>query len=208
MRLFAAIRPPREALAHLDGVLEPIRRAEGLTLRWGDPGQWHLTLAFAPAVPDGALDDVVAHLSDIAARHDPLELHLAGAGEFGHRTLWIGVGGEVPALERLLGEPLLEPRDGPDASGGHGGSARDRHRAHLTVARVSARAPQTRRRRGTRRERAADPVAAMLRRTVHTLSVYRGPAWTAAEIEVVASHLGQGRSGGPLHEVLARVPLA
>ncbi len=206
MRLFAAIRPSHEALVHLDGVLEPIRQTEGLTLRWGDPRQWHLTLAFAPAVPEGALEEVVEHLTRVAAGHNPLELRLSGAGEFGNRTLWIGVGGEVGALERLMSEPLLEP-DGSEGSGASRRPARDRHRAHLTVARVSARAPQPRRRRGTRRERAADPVAAMLRRTVHAVSVYRGPAWTAGEIELVASHPGQGRSGGPLHEVLARVPL-
>ena len=42
---------------------------------------------------------------------------------------------------------------------------------------------------------------------VHALAVYRGPEWTADEVEVVASRLGEGRSGGPLHEVLATVPL-
>lgn len=198
MRLFAAIRPPREALAHLDAVLEPVRQAEGLTLRWGDPQQWHLTLAFAPSVPDGALEDVVEQVRGIAAVSQPVELRLAGAGEFAGRTLWIGVGGEVRILERLMAENLL----GVSAS-----AARERHRAHLTVARVSARAPQVRRRRGTRRERAADPVAAMLGRTVHALSIYTGPTWTARELELVASHPGQGRSGGPLHEVLATVPL-
>lgn len=66
----------------------------------------------------------------------PPSLHLAGAGQFAHRTLWMGVGEAVRAL-----------------------------------------------------------------------SVYRGPDWTAEAVEVVASHLGEGRSGGPAHEVLARVPL-
>lgn len=195
MRLFCSLRPSAAAVDHLDAALAPLRDHAGLTLRWGDPSQWHLTLAFSPAVPDGALGDVVAAVTEAARATEPLELALAGAGEFGGRTLWIGVGGQTGPLERLMAEPML------------GEPVRERHRAHLTVARVSARAPQVRRRRGTRRERSADPVAALLGQTVHALSIYRGPTWRAEEIEVVASHLGQGRSGGPRHEVLARVPL-
>lgn len=195
MRVFAALRPSPDALAHLDAALAPARDASGMTLRWGDPEQWHLTLAFAADLPEGALDDVVEDVTDAAGKVEPFGLRLAGAGEFGGRTLWIGVGGETVPLERLLAAPLL------------GETPRERRRAHLTVARVSARAPQAHRRRGTRRERSADPVAALLARTVHALSIYRGPVWEAREIEIVASRLGQGRSGGPLHEVLARVPI-
>ena len=47
----------------------------------------------------------------------------------------------------------------------------------------------------------------LLAEAVRALAVYRGPEWTADEVEVVASRLGEGRSGGPLHEVLATVPL-
>ena len=43
---------------------------------------------------------------------------------------------------------------------------------------------------------------------VHALSVYRGPVWTATELELVASRLGEGRGGGAHHEVLATFPLA
>ena len=42
---------------------------------------------------------------------------------------------------------------------------------------------------------------------MRALSVYRGPTWQATQIELFASHLGQGRSGGPRHELLAAVPL-
>jgi 2'-5' RNA ligase len=41
----------------------------------------------------------------------------------------------------------------------------------------------------------------------HALAIYRGPVWEAAEVCVVASRLGAGRSGGPLHENVARILL-
>lgn len=196
MRLFVAIRPPRPVREHLDVALEGVRDRAGRVLCWTEAGQRHLTLAFHPDVPAGAVEDVVADAARTAAELDPVTLHLAGAGEFSHRTLWVGVEGQVRELGALLAQPWLADDDG-----------RDRRRAHLTVARVSASAPQARRgrRRGEPREPA--PATLLLAEAVHALSVYRGPAWTAAEVEVVASRLGEGRSGGPLHEVLAVVPL-
>lgn len=197
MRLFVAIRPPRPVLEHLDAALEGVRDRAGRALRWTEPEQRHLTLAFHPDVPAGAVDDVVDDAARMAAEHAPPTLHLAGAGEFSHRTLWVGVGGQARELGALLASPWLADDDG-----------RDRRRAHLTVARVSASAPQARRgrrRRGEPREPA--PATLLLAEAVHALSVYRGPSWTAGEVEVVASRLGEGRSGGPLHEVLAAVPL-
>ena len=194
MRLFLAIRPPRAVLDHLEPALDGVRDRAGRALRWTDPEQRHLTLAFHPEVPAGAVDDVVADAGRIAAGHAPLDLHLAGAGEFSHRTLWVGVGGQVRQLGALLAEPWLADDD------------RDRRRAHLTVARVSGAAPRPRgRRRGEPRPPA--PATVLLAEAVHALTVYRGPQWTADEVEVVASRLGEGRSGGPLHEVLATVPL-
>ncbi|WP_127128242.1 2'-5' RNA ligase family protein [Georgenia sp. SYP-B2076] len=68
---------------------------------------------------------------------------------------------------------------------------RDRHRAHVTIARLSARRP------------ASDELASR----AHALSVYAGPPWTATEVDLVASRPGAGKSGGPLYEVLARFPL-
>lgn len=123
-----------------------------------------------------------------------MPLQLSGAGMFSARTLWIGVGGATEALGALLGEELLE------------GESRERRRAHLTVARVSARAPRPRRRRRGE-EPPPDPTQLLLAETVRALSVYRGPTWEVTELELIESQLGQGRSGGPRHEVLATLPL-
>jgi 2'-5' RNA ligase len=42
----------------------------------------------------------------------------------------------------------------------------------------------------------------------HALAVYRGPAWQVDTVHVVASELGAGRSGGPLHRDVAAIALA
>lgn len=194
MRVFVALRPSPTALEHLDSALEEVRAGAGRTLRWGDLSQWHLTLAFRGDLPGGALEDTTRELSRTAARHLPMPLQLSGAGTFSARTLWIGVGGATEALGALLGDELLE------------GEGRDRRRAHLTVARVSTRAPRPRRRRRGE-EPPPDPTQLLLAETVRALSVYRGPTWEATELELLESQLGQGRSGGPRHEVLATLPL-
>ncbi|MFC7463622.1 2'-5' RNA ligase family protein [Brachybacterium sp. GCM10030252] len=195
MRVFVSIRPSPDALDHLASALDEVRSRTGLSLRWGDAAQWHLTLAFRPHLPDGAVDGALASLAEVAARHEPMDLQLSGAGTFSSRTLWIGVGGEVDRLGALMSEQLLGEEDG------------ERRRAHLTVARVSARAPRARRRRSRWDPPQPDPTQVMLADAVHALSVYRGPMWRTDEIQLVTSRLGQGRSGGPLHEVLGAVPL-
>ena len=198
MRVFAALRPPPEVLGSLEAALEDVRASSGLSLRWTDPAQWHLTLAFRADLPEGSVEETLGRLAELAAAHAPLRLELAGAGVFAHRTLWAGVGGQTQALAALMAEPLL----GEDAV-----EARTRRRAHLTLARVSARAPRPPRRRRRGQEPPPDPTRLVLEAAVHTLSVYRNPVWVAREVELVASQLGQGRSGGPLHEVLGVVPL-
>lgn len=195
MRVFVALRPSPAALEHLDSALEDVRARTDRALRWGDPAQWHLTLAFRADLPGGALEDTARELARTAARHRPMPLELSGAGVFSARTLWIGVGGATEALGALLGEGLLE------------GEGRERRRAHLTVARVSARAPRSPRRRRRGEQPPPDPTQLVLAEAVRALSIYRGPTWEATELELLESRLGQGRSGGPRHEVLATVPL-
>ncbi|MBE9404165.1 2'-5' RNA ligase family protein [Brachybacterium sp. p3-SID1565] len=195
MRVFCSIRPSADAAEHLESALESVRARTGRSLRWGDPDQWHLTLAFTPQLPDGAVEDTIEQVARVAASHRPMRLSLAGAGLFSGRALWVGVGGEVEPLAALMQEDLLGEQD------------RERRRAHLTVARVSARAPRPRRHRYRGIPAEPDPTELMLAEVVRALSVYRGPEWLAEELEVVSSRLGAGRSGGPLHEVLATVPL-
>ncbi|MDY5784669.1 RNA 2',3'-cyclic phosphodiesterase [Corynebacterium sp.] len=118
-RLFAAIMLPHAAREHLVTALRPLRDRE---LRWTEPDNWHLTLAFYGRQPNDAVA-VTETLARATAFARPLSLHLSGAGCFDRRTLWVGVGGDTQPLRELMADCLLDP-DG-----------RHRQRAHLTVAR-------------------------------------------------------------------------
>ncbi|MCZ2264895.1 hypothetical protein IRJ14_20185, partial [Isoptericola sp. QY 916] len=55
--------------------------------------------------------------------------------------------------------------------------------------------------------RGREPEASPLVPWARALAVYRGPSWVVGAVHVVASRLGEGRSGGPLHEDVAVIPL-
>lgn len=200
MRLFVAALPPTPVLDHLEQALESVRGAldpedSRGPLRWTLPDQRHLTLAFYGEVPEGALEDLVTELGTVAAGASPVHLRLRGAGVFDRRTLWVGCAGDTDRLAELTGEVvdvgrrLFARQDD-----------RPRSRAHLTVARVRRQQSGG----GTHRgERRTGDVAAL----AHALAVYQGPAWMLEDIAVVASQLGAGPAGHPVHEVLARLPL-
>ncbi|TGY76437.1 RNA 2',3'-cyclic phosphodiesterase, partial [Cellulomonas shaoxiangyii] len=148
MRLFAAVWPPADVLDHLDLALASVRpRGPGGEegLRWTAREAWHLTAAFYGSVPDALADDLAEGLDGLAAGSAPFELALRGAGVFSHRTLWVGVGGDVEAMTRLA----AGARDVGDAAGARPDD-RARNRPHLTVgrARPGSRPP---RRRGSAR---------------------------------------------------------
>ncbi|GAB3080900.1 RNA 2',3'-cyclic phosphodiesterase [Corynebacterium aquatimens] len=173
-RLFAALTPPDNVREHLVTALRPIRDlGTGPQLRWTDPDNWHVTLAFYGSQPNdvGLVTDVLAQATAFAA---PLNLQLRGAGCFDSRTLWIGVGGDAHALKNLMADCLIDPNE------------RHRQRSHLTVARTSTRTRD----------------AWLLDDHAHALSVYQGPEFVADEVHLLESHLGKGRSGGPRYEVI------
>ena len=185
-RMFAAIVPPEEVVADLDAFLEP-RREHG-AFRWTPPEAFHLTLAFLDAVPDHALDDLLANLARAMGRRSPFGAALVGGGAFpdpAHaKVLYAGLELGLDAraeLDRLA--------TGARAAAGRTGLAVDgqRFRPHLTVARLARPAEMT--------------------RWVRLLDAYRGPAWTVDRVELVASYLGEGPHGRPRHETVAEVTL-
>ena len=197
MRLFAAAWPPQDVLDHLDLALASVRGAPaGLssTVRWSARETWHLTVAFYGDVPDGAVPGLTADLAELAAGIEPYELALRGAGVFAHRTLWVGVGGDLEQQRAVT-------RGCVDAGEQVGGMTdnRPRDRPHLTVGRVRPGSGPPRRR-SSRPDRAGvadEDVAASL---VRALAVYEGPRWIVDELALVASQPGAGRGGGPLYE--------
>lgn len=182
MRLFAAIRPPEPALAHLDSALAELRAGAGDRLRWVPPDQLHLTVAFYGEVPDGAACDVQDMLAAAVAGWGSMQLSLRGAGSFSSRNLWVGVAGELDRLRSLMVDCARAPMAEAEVQRAP--------RPHLTVARTGRRA----------RELDLHPLA-------RALAVYAGPQWSADRVELVRSRLGEGPGGTVAHEVIGAVDL-
>ncbi len=184
MRLFVAIVPPSEVLEDLAEHVGP-RREAGPDLRWADASQWHVTLAFMPAVRPDRIEDLGERLATAAIRTEPFALGLAGAGCFPDvtraRVLWCGVAdpsAALPALARGIRNACAvaggSPEGGPFSP-------------HTTLARLPR------------------PVDAT--RWVRVLAPYAGPLWTADHVTLMASHLGQGRGRRPRYEEVDRFPI-
>ena len=179
--MFVAIRPPEDAIEHLDEFLA-VRR-EAAPFRWTAAEQIHVTLAFLAEVPDRALDDLVERLGRAAHRRTPTATRIAGGGAFPHaaraRVLWAGL-----ALDEPGRTELARMATGARAAASRAGVAVDgqRFRPHLTVARLGR----------------PTEVSSWVR----LLDSYEGPEWTTGTVTLVASHLGPGPRNRPRHEVV------
>jgi 2'-5' RNA ligase len=188
MRMFVAVLPPADALEHLAGFLAPRQEAEP-GFRWTVPEQWHLTLAFMPAVADRHLDDLEVRLARAAARRTAFVVSLAGGGAFPNparaKVLYAAVrtaadDGGVELSRLATGARAAATKAGAEADGG-------RFHPHVTLARIGR------------------PVEAT--RWLRVLDAYRGPVWLAEEITLIASHLGEGPRRRPRYEAVAAFPL-
>jgi RNA 2',3'-cyclic 3'-phosphodiesterase len=178
--MFVALLPPQEAIEDLGEFLAPRQEAEP-GFRWTVPEQWHLTLAFMATVADRHLDDLVERLSRAASRRTPFGVTLRGGGAFPNparaKVLFTGAAADDPEeLRRLAtGARAAASKAGADTDGG-------RFHPHVTLARIGR------------------PVEAT--RWIRVLDSYTGPTWTAGEIALVESHLGEGPRRRPRYEVL------
>jgi len=185
--MFAALVPPPEALEHLDEFLD-VRRDAG-DFRWVQADQVHVTLAFLAEVPDRKVDDLVERLGRAAARRTAFDTAIRGGGAFPNaaraKVLWTGLDLDDDArieLDRLAtGCRAAANRAGVEVDGA-------RFRPHLTVART----------------RHPHDVTSWVR----LLDSYEGPRWPAAELTLVASHLGEGPRGRPRHVPMDTFPLS
>ena len=184
--MFVALAPSQPALEHLEEFLSP-RQEAGAGLRWTVPEQWHLTLAFFGDVAERHLDDLVERLGRAAARRTAVELTIAGGGAFPNpgraKVVYAGVdaAGREEELRRMAtGARAAGTRSG---AGGEGG----RFHPHVTLA------------------RSGRPIEAT--RWIRVMEAYRGPSWTATELVLVESHLGEGPRRRPRYEVLETFPV-
>lgn len=126
-RLFSALLISDEAREHLVHALRPIREEHPQGLRWTDPDNWHITLTFYGSQPNDHTH-LTEHLAQAAGASGPLRLRLRGAGSFGNRTMWIGVGGEVKQLKSLMTDTIIDLDNPPPTQ-----------KPHLTIARTQER---------------------------------------------------------------------
>jgi len=172
MRMFVALYPSDEAIAHLAEALQPLHTGTSPALRWIPPKRWHITLVFLAEVDPARVDRLQESLAEVAAQHTPLQgLNLSGAGAFGP-TVWVGV---APTQGGTAAEGLAKAIQRECRTAGIAIEHRP-WRAHLSIARIRI------------RDRAeAKSVTDDL---VATLADYSGPAWTASSVTLVHSILG------------------
>lgn len=91
LRLFVGIALPPELKLRLSLLCSGVPEA-----RWVDAGNFHLTLRFIGEVDEGLASDIDAALLKIRARR--FVLSLAGLGQFGTHSLWVGVEKSAPLL--------------------------------------------------------------------------------------------------------------
>lgn len=188
MRLFAALELPEEVIACLQNQVE-LGRAVAPELRWVEPAQWHITLAFYGDVPDSSVDDLSARLVRAVSRVPAFTASIGEPGRFGStrraRVVWVGLDQGREQVSRLAA--------GARAAGRRAGLAHDdlaadaRFRAHVTLARLAPPGP--------------------VEEVMEALAQGHHPTWRASEAVLVRSDLGAGEGGRARHSVLARAAL-
>ena len=133
IRAFVALRLPADIIDHASG-LQSALKARGLRLRWVKPQNLHLTLKFLGDIPVTAVADLGLALRRASQGAEPLALTLQGMGVFPGirraRVLWVGLGGQIEALQSIYQKIEDEFADL--------GLVREKRgfKAHLTLARI------------------------------------------------------------------------
>lgn len=184
--MFVALYPPQPVVAELVASLSAVKHELGGSeaVRWSQPSQWHLTMAFMAKVPEDRVPALSAALSEAARENVAAPtLQVAGAGQFGATTLWWSLRLDEVAerwlvqLARRLRRGCRQVGAAPDDS---------RLRPHVTLGRVRRDAPP-----GTARRWSA------------ALGSVTSRAWVPRELVLVTSVTGPVVD----HTVTGRWPL-
>ena len=173
-RMFAAVYPPEDVREELAEFLDA---RPGM--RWTDPEQMHLTLAFMESVLDRAVEPLAELMAEVCAGTESFLCGLHGAGAFPHpdrpAVLWLGVedgADRLTALARRLRTAANRAGTAPDGRA---------FRPHLTLARPG---------RGTNATR-----------WIRVLETFSSRLWEVTEVHLVESVL-QGHGHRPRHQTV------
>ena len=135
LRVFIAFELPSPIVQNLETLTRELKQ-DGLKLRWVKPNNIHLTLKFLGEVPQqdiAAIEAAMSRVSGVAAP-SALRFALQGMGVFPNmrrpRVLWVGIGGDLEALDRLF-----KAVDAHLADAGFAAEQRA-FKPHLTLARI------------------------------------------------------------------------
>ncbi len=185
-RLFVALVPPADVVEPLLNAVRRLRSDHGqlaADVRWAPPDTWHITLAFLGEVPAAILPDLTSRLADVARKHPPPSVTIAGSGRFGSRVLFADVDEEplMPLATAVAREAKLAGATGLDDTRAW--------RGHLTLATVARSHPG-------RRQSAADstePTGPDLRPMTAALAHVSCRTWTARALTMLRNAPGLGR---------------
>jgi RNA 2',3'-cyclic 3'-phosphodiesterase len=165
VRLFAAVRPSPEAVAHLSAALAALVAGRGPApeVRWIPPDRWHVTICFFGEVAEPRIPEITRRLARAADRSQSGTVSLRRGGHFGRQALYLRLAGDVAPLTTLATTAAT-------AAKRVGIPVEDRRfRPHLTVARGRA--------------------GADLASWATALSEYVGPPWHVERLVLVRSEL-------------------
>ena len=187
IRTFIAIELPPGVQQGLRRVQEQLQRFRP-PVRWVAPDKIHVTLNFLGEIPAEEVPAAVEAALRAAAGAAPFEVEAAGLGVFPSprrpRVLWVGLGGDLPALKALQAGLTREL-----AARGFPPEERA-FSPHLTLGRV--------------RQHAAPAELRALGDKVADTSVPSLGRWRVERIVVIRSDL---RPEGPIYTTLRAVPL-
>ena len=139
VRVFLAIELSDQVRNALADLVAELRRAHIQGLRAIDPQGIHLTLKFLGNVSEARIEPIISDVSRVVSKHRSFSVALDGVGVFPNksrtRVLWVGLGGDLPALHEL--------HQGVEAALHGLGFAREKREfsPHLTVGRIRDGAP-------------------------------------------------------------------